>query len=101
MRIPDLPWSNPLSVRLQNGTYHLFKSPYDALDFLENEWPLRHGRNYERAVRLCRSALERTTPLAVGREAFVAACLEAGLHVTTPPPTGYLAHPERHAAQRR
>lgn len=85
MHTPGLSWSVPLDVRLQNGTQHIFTGPYEALDFLENEWPVRRGQKYERAVRLCRGALNRETPLAVAREAFVAACLEAGLPVTTSP----------------
>ncbi|MDR6759496.1 hypothetical protein J2Y48_004812 [Mycoplana sp. BE70] len=85
MRTPDLTWSVPLNVRLQNGIHHIFSGPYEALDFLENEWPLRRGQKYERALRLCRGALNLATPLAVAREAFVAACLEAGLPVTAAP----------------
>lgn len=79
MNIPDLPWYVPLRVRLQCGAERIFTSVYEALDFLENEWPLRKGERYERAVRLCRGALSRQVPPAVAREAFVAACLEAGM----------------------
>jgi hypothetical protein len=82
MHIPEMPWSVPLLVRLQNGASRVFSSVYDALDFVENEWPLRRGQRYERAIRTCRGALNRTTPIAVAREAFIAACLEAGMPVT-------------------
>ncbi|WP_082663702.1 DUF982 domain-containing protein [Sinorhizobium sp. Sb3] len=82
MFIAEMPWSVPLTVRFQNGTSHIFSSVSDALDFLENEWPLRRGQRYERAVKTCRGALHRTTPVAVAREAFIAACLEADLPVT-------------------
>lgn len=82
MFIAEMPWSVPLTVRFQNGTSHVFSSVFDALDFLENEWPLRRGQRYERAIKTCRGALHRTTPVAIAREAFIAACLEAGLPVT-------------------
>jgi hypothetical protein len=73
-------------VRLSNGLTHTFASVYEALDFLENEWPLRKGERYERAVRTCRRALNRMTPAAVAREAFIAACLEAGMPLVMAPP---------------
>ncbi|PLU31436.1 DUF982 domain-containing protein, partial [Sinorhizobium medicae] len=77
MLLNEIPWTIPLTVRLSNGLTHSFASVYEALDFLENEWPLRRGERYERAVRTCRRALNRMTPAAVAREAFIAACLEA------------------------
>ncbi|WEX75516.1 DUF982 domain-containing protein [Sinorhizobium numidicum] len=79
MLLNEVPWTIPLIVRLSNGLTRTFSSVYEALDFLENEWPLRKGERYERAVRTCRRALNRMTPAAVAREAFVAACLEAGM----------------------
>jgi hypothetical protein len=90
MNIPDLPWPVPLVVRLQCGVERTFSSVYEALDFLENEWPLRRGERYERAVRLCRGALNKQTPSAVAREAFVCACLEAGMPVVARPPASVL-----------
>ncbi|WP_085035380.1 DUF982 domain-containing protein [Ensifer aridi] len=79
MLLNEIPWTIPLTVRLLNGLTRTFTSVYEALDFLENEWPLRKGERYERAVRTCRRALNRMTPAAVAREAFIAACLEAGM----------------------
>ncbi|MDF1635701.1 DUF982 domain-containing protein [Mycoplana sp. MJR14] len=86
MHIPDVPWSVAVSVQLQNGNEHIFHGPYDALDFLENEWPTRHGQKYLRAVRSCRGSLNKMTPLAIAREDFIAACLEAGLQAKAMPP---------------
>lgn len=62
MRLPEIPWIVPLSVRLQSGSNRIFASVYDALDFLEHEWPIRHGQGYERAVITCRGALNRSVP---------------------------------------
>ncbi|KGD96361.1 DUF982 domain-containing protein [Rhizobium sp. YS-1r] len=79
MYIPDMPFRAPVTIRLQSGLERSFGSVYDALDFLENEWPLKHGERYQRAVRRCRAALNRMLPTEVAREAFIAACLEAGM----------------------
>lgn len=72
----EIPWSTPLSIRLQNGTERRFAGPYDALDFLENEWPT-HGKHYERAMRDCRAAFTRTGFADIARESFISACIEA------------------------
>ncbi|APG94604.1 DUF982 domain-containing protein [Sinorhizobium americanum] len=79
MLLNEIPWTIPLTVRLSNGLERTFTSVYEAVDFLENEWPLRRGERYERALRTCLRALNRMTPAAVAREAFIAACLEAGM----------------------
>jgi hypothetical protein len=75
----DLPWRLPVTVRLLCGSEKTFLSVHDALDFLANEWPLRRGERYDRALRKCRAALRRLVPLEVAREAFIAACFEAGM----------------------
>jgi len=99
MNIPDLPWSAPLHVRLQCGVERTFSSVYEALDFLENEWPLRKGERYERALRLCRGALNKFTSAAVAREAFIAACIEANMPIVTRQPAR-LRSPYRPAVHR-
>jgi hypothetical protein len=87
MLLSEIPWTVPLTVRLSNGLTRTFTSVYEALDFLENEWPLRKGERYERAVRTCRRALNRMTPAAVARETFISACLEAGMPLVMNTPT--------------
>ncbi|MCA1439247.1 DUF982 domain-containing protein [Ensifer sp. IC4062] len=89
MLLNEIPWTTPLTVRLSSGIKHTFNSVYEALDFLENEWPLRNGHHYERAVRTCRGALNRMTPAAIAREAFVAACLEAEMPIVA---SGHPSH---------
>ncbi|MCV3738219.1 DUF982 domain-containing protein [Rhizobium sp. TRM96647] len=74
-------WTDPVRVHLQSGLTRTFSCIYDALDFLENEWPTRDGVLYERAIRQCREALGRSLPAPVAREAFAFACLEAGMPV--------------------
>ncbi len=79
MLINDVPWRDPVAIRLQCGLDRTFHTAFDALDFLENEWPLRHGERYERAINKCRGAISRAVPAEVAREAFFAACIEAGM----------------------
>ncbi|MDK4743566.1 DUF982 domain-containing protein [Rhizobium sp. CNPSo 3464] len=79
MPLNDVPWDRPVTIRLQCGLDRTFAGVYDALDFLENEWPLRHGERHERAVKTCRGALNGAVPAVIAREAFMAACLEAGM----------------------
>ncbi|ASP86730.1 DUF982 domain-containing protein [Sinorhizobium meliloti] len=74
----EIPWRVPLSVRLQNGIERRFCGPYDALDFLEHEWP-NHGRRFHRAVRDCRAALSSLQTAEVARRSFIDACIEASM----------------------
>jgi hypothetical protein len=85
MLINNVPWTRPVTIRLQCGLERSFTGAYDALDFLENEWPLRHGERYDRAVKTCRGALNGTIHPIIAREAFVAACLEAGMPTVMAP----------------
>lgn len=85
----DFPWRAPVNVRLQCGLERTFLSVYDALDFLENEWPLRRGDRYERDLRKSRAALRRLVPGEVARESFIAACFEAGMPMVMAGPIRY------------
>jgi hypothetical protein len=94
MLFNEIPWRAPVKICLQCGLERTFSTVFGALDFLENEWPLRHGQRYDRAISKCRGALRRAVPAEVAREAFIAACLEASLPAvvgakasrTQPPP---------------
>jgi hypothetical protein len=79
MPLNDVPWTRPVRIRLQCGLERTFSGAYDALDFLENEWPFRHGQRHDRAVKVCRGALNGSIAAVVARDAFAAACLEAGM----------------------
>ncbi|NLS06330.1 DUF982 domain-containing protein [Rhizobium sp. P32RR-XVIII] len=66
------------------------------MDFLENEWPLRHGERHERAVKACCGALNGLIQALVARDAFLAACLKAGMPTVIAPLKPKLAlHPVR------
>lgn len=79
---PELIWMTPVSLRLKDGTEQIFSTVNDALDFLEAEWSFPRGRKHNRAVQTCRRALNRMTPVAIAREAFVDACLDEGISAT-------------------
>ena len=81
MSTSDVYWSDSVIVVLQNGLERTFTSILDALDFLENEWPIKAGLNKVSAIAKCRGALNKSTPSAVAREQFIAACLEAGFRL--------------------
>jgi hypothetical protein len=80
----EIVWAAPLEVQLQSGLNRIFRSVTDARWFLENEWPIHHGNHYERALMFCRAAEHRQVSAEVAREAFLAACLEAGLALEKP-----------------
>ncbi|APO78534.1 hypothetical protein AM571_PC00797 (plasmid) [Rhizobium etli 8C-3] len=79
MLVSEVPWRVPITVRLECGFQRTLTSAFETLGFLENEWPERRGERYHRAVNQCRGALSRVVPAEVAREAFIAACLEAGV----------------------
>ncbi|MBL0371364.1 DUF982 domain-containing protein [Rhizobium sp. KVB221] len=98
MMILDIPWTKPVTVELQCGMRRLFRGAYDALDFLENEWPIRKGSHYRQAVRLCRVALSRTSYAEAAHDAFVAACSEAMLYCGHGRPVASMSHAATHAS---
>nr|WP_316654097.1 DUF982 domain-containing protein [uncultured Gellertiella sp.] len=58
---------------------HTFINAYDALDFLENEWPLRTGTSYAHAVAVLGDVLAGRRASRAARSALISACHEAGL----------------------
>lgn len=78
--LADIYFSVPLQVSFPNGVTRSFESVHNTVDFLENEC-LCVMASVTNAREICRGALYRMRPVAIAREAFVAACLEAGLPV--------------------
>lgn len=89
MAYHDVLWTLPLKATLPSGLERTFDSVYDVSVFLENEWPFTRGEFHDRAVSACRRALNRMTPPTVAREAFIAACLEAGMPAIVAAPLPY------------
>lgn len=87
MRNYEMPFSRPFSVRMPSGLERIFMNAYDALDFLENEWPNRSGPCYAAAVLACQATLKGYGSCRRAREALIDACLEACLEpIPTEPP---------------
>ena len=83
MLLRDMPFARPFVVRMQCGLERKFLNTYDALDFLENEWPMRAGPSYGRAIEACRAALSGSGSTPAARACLVEACIEAGLELLT------------------
>lgn len=72
-------WNEPVELKLQCGLTRSFKEACDALYFLEEEWPVRHGAAYQRARRWCGMALETDKAADIARKTFIEAARKAGL----------------------
>lgn len=81
----DFTWNRPVELELPCGLTRRFQNAYDALDFLDAEWPTRRGPAYERAMRLCRNALRGVRAAELARAAFIAAAEEAGMRLASDP----------------
>lgn len=86
MLLNDMPFAHPFIVRMQCGLERKFLNAYDALDFLENEWPMRAGACYRQALDACRAALSGTGSIVTARSALADACVEAGLMLVSDVP---------------
>jgi hypothetical protein len=75
----DFTWATPVELELHCGLTRRFTNAYDALDFLEAEWPTRRGIAYQHAVLLCRNTLRSPQTTELARAAFIAAATEAGM----------------------
>ena len=85
---PELVLMTPVTVQMKDGASQVFTSVNDVLDFLEGDWAIYRGRKYNRAVQTCRRALNRVTPVAIAREAFIDACRDAGMSTGADGPPG-------------
>jgi hypothetical protein len=75
----DIHWSAPVLADLPNGTTRIFYTLDDAHEFLERHWPAGPSEDFALALILCRSAIMRLLSPEAAREAFIAACIQAGL----------------------
>ncbi|MBX9467913.1 DUF982 domain-containing protein [Rhizobium sp. WL3] len=94
----DFTWTRPVELELPCGLSRRFLNAYDALDFLDAEWPTRRGFAYERAIRLCRLALRGSRSSELARSAFLAAATEAGIRECTDPSRIMSFRPQRNRA---
>ncbi|MDK1385875.1 hypothetical protein ILFOPFJJ_03899 [Ensifer psoraleae] len=69
-------WDKPVKVGNFGGRERCINGPHEALQCL-SEWPEGGGWFYERAKNRCYAALEMRGDLALSRQAFIAAAIEA------------------------
>lgn len=81
----DFTWTIPVELELPCGLTRRFLNAYDALDFLDAEWPPRQGPAYQQALHLCRKALGGSAGAELARSAFIAAADEAGMRQCAEP----------------
>lgn len=79
MNSRDAYWRHPVEIVMHSGLQRMFRHPYDALDFLQAEWPTRKGKAYRRALLWCAEALKMQDVAGLARRAFITAAREAGL----------------------
>lgn len=77
MMLNDVKWDAPVVISLENGAPRIFNGVYEAFDFLQHEWPSRHGKAYEQATRLCRASLMGSVSGEIARTAFIEASRDA------------------------
>jgi hypothetical protein len=74
-----LSWSPSVSVGYGTVGVHTIDGPSEALKFLELRWPAERRDRYAIACSRCCDALEKKCSWQDARDAFVGACLDAGL----------------------
>ncbi len=84
MMLNEVKWDAPVVISLENGAPRTFNGVYEAFDFLQHEWPSRHGKAYEQALRLCRASLLGSVSGEIARTAFVEASRDANRLVEMP-----------------
>lgn len=75
-------WTAPIHVEdPDTGREATIGNTEQAKDVLDHAWPAYHGSRYERAERACEEALAGQATPEDARRAFIAAAVEAHLHL--------------------
>ena len=79
-------WYEPVVLELDGiGRYRVVRNTQEAAFCLLDQWPVREGRAYKAAIRMCRQVLGGEQPNDYARQDFIAAAVEAFIHVQPPP----------------
>ncbi|SES27288.1 DUF982 domain-containing protein [Rhizobium sp. NFR03] len=77
-------WDHPVTLEMYgHGHYRIVTSAKEASKVLNNEWPIRHGIFYEKALEMCRSALKGTVEPEESRLQFLKAAEEADIQIVS------------------
>jgi len=81
--MPDIIWSTPLTITSDEGPYTI-NGPQEALQYLEQSWPVDCGPLCEAAKVACTAAMQPGEEIEESRRAFVRAAIEAENPVLAP-----------------
>ncbi|QND51432.1 DUF982 domain-containing protein [Phyllobacterium sp. 628] len=73
----------PVMIRLGAAGQRAISSVWEAIECLQNNWPLKTGANYRRALQACLDALDGWKPAHKARHAFISAARDAGVFLDT------------------
>ena len=75
-------WQQPVVLELGGiGDYRIIRNTREAAEVLLDKWPTHEGAAYGAALRMSRYVLNGEQPEDYAREDFIAAAVEAFIHV--------------------
>jgi hypothetical protein len=75
-------WQDPVVLELDGiGRYRVIRNTREAAECLLRRWPVHDGCAYEAAIRTCQCVLRGEWPVDYARQDFVAAAVEAFIHI--------------------
>lgn len=75
-------WKEPVVLELEGiGDYRAIRSTREAAEVLLDKWPTHEGDAYKAAIRMCRYVLRGEQPEDYARQDFIAAAIEAFIHI--------------------
>lgn len=100
----DVTFSEPVTVVLPRGSQRKVATSFEAIECLQNEWPLwARGRSWRKACMACRNALDGWCSAKAARRRFIKAAKHAhlmpGYHATVSPVWGWPACKTGNTAQ--
>lgn len=76
-------WNSPITVEdPETGVRRTVRTTRQAKVMLDRFWPAYHGSQYVRAEKTCDDALHDNAGPADAKKAFIAAAIEAHLHLS-------------------
>ncbi|WP_426230986.1 DUF982 domain-containing protein [Pararhizobium sp. DWP3-4] len=75
-------WLEPVVLELDGiGSYRMVRNTSEAAQCLLGRWPVQDGSAYQAAIQTCRCVLRGEQPVDYARQDFIAAAVEAFIHV--------------------
>ncbi len=75
----DKPFPSPVTLRIDGKKLYRISTPWEAVEYLKNQWPGLEGALYRRALQLCLDAVDGLQSVSKAHKAFVGAVMEAGI----------------------